>query len=351
MLYGEGLFGNSAVADSRGALAEKFLIPPFSTLNAREGWWQARKRAWLSLGIKSEVGRGENALQLSDTSRATMLGIDYSDAVLFKAQGSLNEIMKQRARANGSASDENQYGIASGTSIFDPVLCELVYRWWCPEGGLIVDPFAGGSVRGVVAAKLGFTYMGVDLRPEQISANEKQRNDIISAREPKPQWFTGDSLLLDSVLPSGSEADFIFSCPPYGDLEKYSGDARDLSTMSYESFRDTYRAIIKKSCSVLKQDAFACFVVGDFRDKSGHYQNFVSDTIQAFLDAGCKLYNEAILLTAFGSLPIRTSRQFPSGRKLGKTHQNVLVFVKGSWKTACQNINGGQEVAPQLKKA
>lgn len=41
-----------------GSLADRFMIPPFSVLNAREGWWQDRKRAWLALGIKSELGRG-----------------------------------------------------------------------------------------------------------------------------------------------------------------------------------------------------------------------------------------------------------------------------------------------------
>jgi len=41
-----------------GSLAGRFLIPPFSVLNAREGWWQDRKRAWIALGIKSEEGRG-----------------------------------------------------------------------------------------------------------------------------------------------------------------------------------------------------------------------------------------------------------------------------------------------------
>ena len=46
------------------------------------------------------------------------------------------------------------------------------------------------------------------------------------------------------------------------------------------------------------------------------------------------LYNEAILVTAVGSLPIRVGRQFSAGRKLGKTHQNVLVFVKGDWRKA-----------------
>jgi hypothetical protein len=43
-----------------GSLAERFMIPPFSVLNARGGWWQERKAAWLALGIQSELGRGEN---------------------------------------------------------------------------------------------------------------------------------------------------------------------------------------------------------------------------------------------------------------------------------------------------
>ena len=59
------------------------------------------------------------------------------------------------------------------------------------------------------------------------------------------------------------------------------------------------------------------------------YRNFVADTIAAFRDAGMALYNEAVLVTAVGSLSIRVGKQFTSGRKLGKTHQNVLVFVKG----------------------
>ncbi len=44
---------------------------------------------------------------------------------------------------------------ASGTSIFDPVLCEIAYRWFCLQGGTVLDPFAGGSGRGIVASRLG----------------------------------------------------------------------------------------------------------------------------------------------------------------------------------------------------
>lgn len=56
---------------ARATLAERFLVPPFSVLDARQGYWQARKSAWIALGIQSELGRGENALDMS----ATMAGI------------------------------------------------------------------------------------------------------------------------------------------------------------------------------------------------------------------------------------------------------------------------------------
>lgn len=55
------LFGEPVVNGHKSVLAQTFDYPPFSVLNAREGWWQERKRKWLALGIKSEVGRGGGA--------------------------------------------------------------------------------------------------------------------------------------------------------------------------------------------------------------------------------------------------------------------------------------------------
>lgn len=219
---------------------------------------------------------------------------------------------------------------STGTSIFDPVLCELVYRWFCPLEGRILDPFAGGSVRGIVAAVLGRHYTGMDLRSEQIAANVEQGQRITP--ENPPTWLVGDS---STDLPAG-KFDLVFSCPPYADLEVYSDDPRDISTMDYPEFREVYRTIIRQCVDRLHDNRFACFVVGDVRNKKGMYLNFVSDTIAAFLDCGMSLYNEAILVTAVGSLPIRVGKQFESGRKLGKTHQNVLVFIKGDPKLATQ---------------
>lgn len=222
----------------------------------------------------------------------------------------------------------------SGTSIFDPVLCELAYRWFSPPAGRVLDPFAGGSVRGIVAAMLGRRYTGIDLRAEQIAANEDQAAAI--CKDLMPEWIAGDSRNMGDLLPAGYAADFVFSCPPYGDLETYSDDPDDLSTMDYPAFVTAYREIITAAVANLAPDRFACFVVGDFRDKKGFYCGFPSATIAAFEAAGARLYNEAVLVTAVGSLPIRAGRAFESARKLGKTHQNVLVFCKGDPRRATE---------------
>lgn len=221
----------------------------------------------------------------------------------------------------------------SGTSIFDPVLCELAYRWFSPKFGNVLDPFAGGSVRGIVASHTGRQYVGVDLREEQIKANQEQAAILCS--DPMPVWITGDSV---DIIDHAKDylADLIFSCPPYGNLEVYSDNPQDISTLEYKDFLKSYYIIIKNSLTLLKNDRFACFVVGDFRDKKGIYRNFVSHTIDAFIQCGAYLYNEAILVTCLGSLPIRAGKAFSATRKMGKTHQNVLVFVKGDPKKATE---------------
>lgn len=225
----------------------------------------------------------------------------------------------------------------SGTSIFDPVLCELSYRWFCPVGGNILDPFAGGSVRGIVASVLGFDYTGIDLSAGQIESNRQQARDIVPQKQ--PTWVVGDSANVRKLVQDGQQFDLVFSCPPYGSLERYSDDPADLSTMTDDGFLEGYRRIIKKSLSLLKDDRFAIFVIGDVRGKDHFYTHLPQYTIQAFEDCGAMLYNEAVLVTAVGSLPLRTRKQFASYRKLGHTHQYVQFFIKGDYKKACKAIN------------
>ena len=323
-LFGTDLFGEVIKPKASGPVAERFTLPPFTILDARSGEWQERKRAWNAIGLKSELGRGQGQ------------GLAYNAANGLRTANACPGGSKMLAGYDKDGNRKTGLVTESDTSIFDSVVCELAYRWFSPAGGQVVDPFAGGSVRGIVAGALGRHYWGCDLRPEQIAANEAQADEI--APRVRPVWVYGDSM---ETLADAPAADFVFSCPPYGDLEKYSDDPRDLSAMDWHAFVAAYKRIILRAVGRMKPDTFACFVVGDFRDGRGFYRNFVSETIDGFEQAGARLYNEAILATMIGSASMRVTKQFESGRKLAKIHQNVLVFCKGDWKKAAARCAAG----------
>ena len=307
----------------KGKLSDDFLMVPFSILDSRSGEWMARKRQWLGLGFNSQESR-EDVELIAKSGQSTQI---------YELRNQMREILKREPSWDEIIDKAKQKGmhVFEGASIFDPVLCELMYKWFCVHKGKILDPFAGGSVRGVVAGMLEYNYWGIDLREDQVVANQKQAK--VLNIDDKIAWLIGDSekVLLSNEL--FTETDFIFSCPPYAYLEKYSDDPDDLSNMKYEDFLVKYRNIISLSVKNLSDDSFACFVVADIRDKGdGTYKNFVSDTIAAFQDAGMKLYNEMIFINAIGSMAIRLKRQFNTGRKCGKIHQNILVFYKGNTK-------------------
>jgi DNA modification methylase len=309
-LFGQDrdLFGH-AIEPRQGVLAKRFTWPPFSILDGRSGEWQRRKRQWISLGIESYLGRTAQAF--GDCSQCQARNV-------LPGGGGPNSIMR-RIPAAGEVGQHQ-------TSIFDPVLAELCYRWFAPTGGLILDPTAGGSTRGVVASLLGFRYHGIELRQEQVDANIVQAQRICT--ENFPVWVCADAL---QALTDAPPCDFIFSCPPFFNLEIYSDDERDLSGMpDYESFLEKYRAIIARCANKLKANSFAAFVVSNIRDKrTGNYHNLVGDTVMAFRDAGCGFFNEAVFIQPCGSLPIRVAGQFENSKKLGRSHQTLLVFKKG----------------------
>lgn len=316
--------------EARKSLVERFLAPPFSVLDTKQGYWRNRKEKWLALGIKSEVGR-DDCLTYAESSQPP-------EVYEFK-----NDIEKKLGRKMSWEEFAEQYPEKirlTGTSIFDPVLCEIAYSWFAPAGAEILDPFAGGSVRGIVAGWLGHQYTGIELRKEQVEANRDNWADILtmSADPGTAHWINADSRMMDDHLDTGQQFDLIFSCPPYADLEVYSNDPADISTMDYPAFLEAYRDIIAKAARRLKPNRFAVWVVGEVRGKDGRYLGFVQDTIKAFEDAGLRYYNEVVLLTAIGSNAIRASGMFTTSRKLAKGHQNVLVFSSDSEEKAAKAL-------------
>lgn len=294
------LFGEEELDVTHSILRQKFVEPPFSILDTRQADWQERKRTWKKLGIRPEIVNNNNTKTFN-----------------------ISEWAAEKA-------DKDMPAI----SIFDPALCEVMYKWFCPDGGSILDPFAGGAVRGIVANFMGYHYTGIDIRQEQIDDNRNQALDILPVNN-QPQYYVGDSNKVlgnwiadceDWDEPCG-HYDFVFSCPPYADLEKYSDLEGDISNMNYADFLSAYRSIIAKSCFLLKDGGMACFVVGEVRDKKGNFYGLVPDTIKAFKDAGMAFYNEIIMVTPTGTAAIRAGGMMKN-KKIVRTHQNILVFIK-----------------------
>lgn len=273
-------------------LTDIFVVPPISVLDVKQKYWKDRKTMWLSYNIQSELGREENLLQLS-------------------------KLLQKKQKS---------------TSVFDPVLCEIMYLWFTNTEDTLFDPFAGGSVRGIVASKMNRNYYGIDLRKEQVEHNYIQSNELCETH--KPHWEIGSSV----EITIDREYDFFFTCPPYYDLEKYSDDKKDLSNMSNEQFDIEYENILNKSLYNLKDNRFAAIVVGDVRDSNGHYLKFPQKTVEIFEKNGCKLYNELILLQEPATAAMRSFGFMNSGRKIAKCHQNVLVFIKGDAKIATDRL-------------
>lgn len=232
----------------------------------------------------------------------------------------------------------------TGTSTFDPALCELIYLWFSKEGDAVIDPFAGGSVWGIVACELGRDYVGVDIRQEQVDANFANAEEVCT--ENQPAWVCGDSYHIDELAPG--EYDFLLTCPPYGDLEVYSDNPADISNMNADDFDATYTEILRKAVGLLKKDRFLAIVVGNYRDKQGFMRDLCGLTIRAVESAGARFYNEIIYLQPLGSVPIRAGGAFKKSRKVGKVHQNLLIFCKGNPARAAERL--GDIEIPDLKE-
>lgn len=280
------LFGNH-VLDAKRTMSDYFGVAPFSILNTTDKDWINRKQRWNKL--------------INDTGQA-----------------------RKNVLAGGN-SEKDVMNNMNGSSILDAVLAELMIKWFTEDGFTTFDPFAGDTVFGFISGYLKRPFEGIELRQEQVDFNQMQCNrENINCK-----YICDTSENMDKYIENESK-DFIFSCPPYADLEVYSDLKEDLSTMSHEDFFKVYEKVLKNTYNKLKNDRFAVIVTSEVRNKKGEYIRLVPNTINIMVEAGYIYYNDIILINSVGTLPMRTGRHMNAGRKIGRRHQNVLVFYKGN---------------------
>ena len=162
----------------------------------------------------------------------------------------------------------------NGVSILDACLAELIIKWFTIEGMQTFDCFAGDTIFGFVSAYLKRPFKGIELRKEQAEFNQNQCDKY----QLDAQYICDTSENMDNYIKNES-MDFVFSCPPYADLEVYSDNPKDLSTMTHDKFFELYEKILKNTFTKLKQNRFACIVTSEVRNKKGEYIGLVPKTI------------------------------------------------------------------------
>ena len=206
----QDLFGGKKT-DAKRNMSDFFGVAPFSILNTVDGDWQLRKKRWNNL--------------VNDRGQAR-------EGVLGDKDGMMGKI-------------------SSGTSILDGVLAELMVKWFTEKGFESFDPFAGDTVFGFISAFMGRPFTGIELRPEQAEFNQKQ----CDSHNLQAKYICDTSENMDKYIKNESK-DFIFSCPPYADLEVYSDLPQDLSNMSHEDFFKIYKKVLQKNLITKKSYQF-----------------------------------------------------------------------------------------------
>ena len=128
------------------------------------------------------------------------------------------------------------------------------------------------------------------------------------------------------------------ACPPYGPLEKYKGGDGDLSMMTIDDFKASYRAILTDSVKLLKDHGVFCIVTGDFLDENGSTIDLAQLTGTIMDDNGMNLRVKNIKRNSYGTAAPRAKQSVDRGRA-ARVHETVAVFFKNPRKYVYGNFD------------
>lgn len=153
-------------------------------------------------------------------------------------------------------------------------------------GETVLDPFVGVGTTLDACAELGRRGVGIELNPRFA---ELAQTDLAQREDGELQTvIQGDALRLTELV-EPETCDFLLTSPPYGSLLKnvkgafpykwqdhsklgmirnpqpYSDDASDLGNLEYPAFLDAVEDVLGQTLIVLRKDAYAVWVVKDFR--------------------------------------------------------------------------------------
>lgn len=207
-------------------------------------------------------------------------------------------------------------------SSFNPDLAKRILEYWSNEGDVIVDPFAGHSTRMLVTAMHKRIYIGYEVGREAYQSLEEQ---AAGSNGLAPVILHNEDGCAMSLLEDGV-ADFIFTCPPFWNIETYEDAEGELShCRTYEEFLGRLQEASNSCFRVLKAGKYMAWVVADFR-KNG-FKVLHRDVLGLFQRSGFVPWDLVInvLDSPFAYCQIGKCER---NRYTSKTHEYVVVVKK-----------------------
>jgi len=219
-------------------------------------------------------------------------------------------------------------------SAFPQNVGRIITDVYCPEGGIVYDPFAGHNSRMELVYKTNRHYIGVDVSKRFMAANSKIKEVLIA--ESKRVFISGKKRKTIRLITGSSGkvdlpdefADFTITSPPYWDIEYYGDEPEQLgNAKTYKRFLELLYFHVEENHRILKQGSFCCWFINDFRKKKVFYP-YHMDLYSIFCGVGFIPFN--VYIVDLGQ-PLNAAfvQDIIKHKLLPKRHEYCLVFKKG----------------------
>lgn len=235
------------------------------------------------------------------------------------------EKAEQRRRAGmfGSITEMSGSSNRETVSVMSPELVDFFVRYYSQPGAVYLDPFAGHGIRMQVAALRGLDYYGGDASHEYVRFMHAVLPRLTLADGQHIEVRQGDSRHAEWV-PDGI-GDFLFTSPPYWDVEFYGPEAEQLGTgHSYDEFLEGLTDVFKAWHPKFKPGAYVCVNVNDLRRDSS-FIPYHADVYTVLRRAGYTLVDTWIVEGLIAGLPKAFAVSFNMRRIAPKLHEYVII--------------------------
>lgn len=216
-------------------------------------------------------------------------------------------------------------------SIYNPDQASFIIQYYTEERDLVLDPFMGRATRPMVTLFHNRRYIGFDTCSTTVKANAKLIKEKFPSKINDYTLVKGDGTKLKHESLTEASVDAIFSCPPYYNIEKYSGEEGDLSRMKPAEFDSQIEVLFEKVTKLIKPSVNRVhpiiFTVGSVRmgDKGLIDMDYLFQRI-AFAN-GLVLHDKLLTENLSAMLGFTFRRNFRE-RYVGKNFETTLVFIK-----------------------